>query len=196
MLPLFIRLSPLTYGDYWSFYCLHNFAFSVQLESYNMQSFQTSYFHLVVVQSPNHVSLSVSPWTAARWASLSSTISQSLLKPMSTESLMPSKHLVLCHPLLLLPSIFPSICVFSIKRFTSGGQSTGSFSFSISPSDEYSGLISFRIDWSDLLAVFCIGVQTVNKQCCDIFRWAAKGHSHTCTCIPSLPNSPPIQSAT
>ena len=73
---------------------------------------------------------------------------------MSIESVMPSNHLILCHPLLLLPSILPSIRVFSNESvFQSGGQSMGVFSFSISPSNEYSGLISFRMDWLDLLAV-------------------------------------------
>ena len=90
--------------------------------------------------------------TAAHQASLSFAISQSLFKPMSTESVIPSNYLILCHPLLLLPSIFPSISVFS-------GESVlcirwpKYWSFSISPSNEYSGLISFRIDWFDLLAV-------------------------------------------
>ena len=89
------------------------------------------------------------PWTAALQASLSSTISWSLLEFMSTESVMLPNHLILCRPLLLLPSIFPSIRSFPMSQlFTSGGQS-----FSISPSSEYSWLISFRIDWFDLLAV-------------------------------------------
>ena len=96
----------------------------------------------------------MTPWTAAHQASLSFTISQSLLKPMSIELMMPSNHLVLCHPLLLLPSIFPSIRVFSIKlALCIRWPKYWRFSFSISPSSEYSGLISFRIDWLDLLAV-------------------------------------------
>ena len=87
-------------------------------------------------------------------ASLSFTISQSLLKLMSIESVMPSNHLILCHPLLLLPSIFPSIRVFSNESALHVRWSKHwSFSFSISPSNEYSGLLSFRIDWFDLLAV-------------------------------------------
>ena len=130
------------------FYCLHNFAFSIQLESYNMQSFQTSYFHLVV-QSPNHVWLSVSPWTTARRASLYFTISQSLLKLMSIELVMPSKHLVLCHPLLLLPSILPSSRVFS-SELALCIRWPKCWSFSISPSSAYSGFISFRVDWFDI----------------------------------------------
>ena len=94
------------------------------------------------------------PWTIAHQAFLSFTISQSLLRLMSTESVMPSNHLILCHPLLLLPSIFPSIRVFSNElslciRWSKHWR----FSFSISSSNEYSGLISFRSDWFDLLAV-------------------------------------------
>ena len=92
-------------------------------------------------------------WTAARQASQSITNSRSLLKLMSIKSVMPSNHLILCHPLLLPLSNFPSIRVFSNESFfASGGQSTG-FSFSISLSNEYSGLVSFRIDCLDLLAV-------------------------------------------
>ena len=93
-------------------------------------------------------------WTAACQASLSSTISQNLLKLKSTESIMPSNYLILCRPLLLQPSIFPSIRVFSNESALSiRWPKYWSFSFSISPSNEYSGLISFRIDWFDLLAV-------------------------------------------
>ena len=93
-------------------------------------------------------------WTAALQASLSITNSQRLLKLMSIELVMPSNHLVLCCPLLLLPSIFPSIRVFSNESaFRIRCPKYWSFSFSISPSKEYSGLISFRIDWFDLLAV-------------------------------------------
>ena len=103
---------------------------------------------------------SVTPWTAAHQAPLSITNSWSLLKHMSTESVMPSNHLILCHPLLLLPSIFSSIRVFS---FPASGffrsilhirwPKDWNFSFSINPANEYSGLISFRMDWLDLLAV-------------------------------------------
>ena len=94
------------------------------------------------------------PWTAARQASLSITNSQSLLKLMSIESVMPSNHLVLCHPLLLPPSIFPSIRVFSNESVLhSRWPKYWSFSFSISPSNEHSGLVSLRMDWLDLLAV-------------------------------------------
>ena len=109
---------------------------------------------VVVVQPLSCVQLFVTPWTAAHQASLSFTISQSLLKLMSTESVMPSNHLILCGPLLLLPSVFPSIRVFSNESaFCITWPRYWSFSFSISPSSEYSGLISFRTDWFDLPAV-------------------------------------------
>ena len=106
------------------------------------------------VQSLSHVLLFATPWTAARQASLSFTIFQSLLKLISIESVMPSNYLILCHHLLLLSSIFPSIRVFSNESaLRMRWPKYWSFSFSISPSNEYSGLISFRIDWLDLLAV-------------------------------------------
>ena len=106
------------------------------------------------VQSLSHVWLFATPWTAARQASLSITNSQSLLKLMSIRSVMPSNHLMLCRPLLLLPSIFPSIRVFSNESVLHiSWPKYWSFSFSINPSNEYSGLISFRMDWFDLLAV-------------------------------------------
>ena len=109
---------------------------------------------LVVVQLLSHVHHFVAPWTAACQASLSFTISQSLLKLMSIESVMPSNHLILCHPLLLWPSMFPSIRVFSNESVLHiRWPKYWSFSFRIGPSNEYSGLISFRIDWLDLLAV-------------------------------------------
>ena len=98
--------------------------------------------------------LSVTPWTAARQASLSITNSQSLFKLMSIELVMPSNHLFLCHPLLLLTSIFPSIRVFSNEStLLIRWRKDWSFSFSISPSNEHPGLISFRMDWLDFLAV-------------------------------------------
>ena len=123
---------------------------------------QIFYFNLLIserfskifssVQSLSHVRLFATPWTAAFQASLSITNSWSLLKLMSIESVIPSNHLVLCCPLLLPPSIFPSIRVFSnesvlLIRWPKY------WSFSISPSNECSGLISFRMDWLDLLAV-------------------------------------------
>ena len=111
----------------------------------------------VVVQLLSCVQLFVNPWTAAHQASLSFTISQSLLKLMSIESVMPSNHLILCHPLLLLPSIFPSIRVFSSDPEKGSLRirwpKDWRFSFSINPSNEHSGLISFRMDWLDLLSV-------------------------------------------
>ena len=98
--------------------------------------------------------LFVTPWTAARQASLSITSSRSPPKLTSIESVMPSNHLILCRPLLLLPSIFPSIRVFSNESaLRMRWPKYCSFNFSISPSNEYSGLISFRMDWLDLLAV-------------------------------------------
>ena len=100
------------------------------------------------------VSDSATPWSAVRQASLSITNSRSLPKLISIESVMPSNHLILCHPLLLLPSIFPSIRVFfneSVLRIR--WPKYWSFIFNITPCNEYSGLISFRIDWLDLLAV-------------------------------------------
>ena len=98
--------------------------------------------------------LFATPWTAAHQASMTITNSQSLPKLMSIESVMLYNHLILCHPLLLLPSIFPSIRVFSNKSaLYIKWPKYWSFSFSVSPSDEYSGLISFRMDWLDLLAV-------------------------------------------
>ena len=106
------------------------------------------------VQSLGHVWLLVTLWIAALQASLSITNSRSLLNLMSIESVMPSNHLILCCPFLLLPSIFPSIRVFSNESVLHiRWPKYWSFSFSISPSDEYSGLIFFRIDWLDLLAV-------------------------------------------
>jgi len=105
------------------------------------------------VQLLSCVQLFVTPWTAARQASLYTINSRSLLKLMSIKLVMPSNHLILCHPLLLLPLIFPSIRVFSKKSVLCiKWPKNWSFSFSISPSNEYSGLISFRIDWFDLRA--------------------------------------------
>ena len=107
-----------------------------------------------VVKLLSHVQLFVTPQTAARQASLSITISRSLSKLMSIDSLMPSYNLILCHPLLLLPSIFPSIRVSSNElAHCVRWPKYWSFNFSISPSNEYSGLIPFRIDWLDLLTV-------------------------------------------
>ena len=113
------------------------------------------YFLLIdAVQSLSHVQCFAALWTTARQTSVSFAISWSLLKLMSVESVMSFNHLILCHPLLLLPSVFPSIRVFSNELALCIRQPKyWSFSFSIGPSNEYSGLISFRIDWFDLLAV-------------------------------------------
>ena len=106
------------------------------------------------VQPLSHVQLFVTPWTAACQASLFITNSWSLLKLMSIASVMPPNHLILCHPLLLLPSVFPSIRVFSNESVLCIRWSKyWSFSLSISPSNEYLGLISFRMHWLDVLAV-------------------------------------------
>ena len=114
------------------------------------------YTLFISVHLLSYVQLFATPWTAALQASLSSAISQSLLKLISIESVMQSNHLILCRPLLFLPSVFPSIRSFSMcQLFTSAGQSVGppASIFSISPSNEYSGLISFRMEWFDLLVV-------------------------------------------
>ena len=116
----------------------------------NLHSLVWIYFSSVQLLS--HVRLFATPWITARQTSLSVTNSQSLLKLMSIESVMPSSHLILCRPLLLLPPVPPSIRVFSNEstlcmRWTK----YWSFSFSISPSNEHPGLISFRMDWLDLL---------------------------------------------
>ena len=118
-------------------------------------------FHLVLnyggdssVQLLSHVQLFTTPWTAAHQASLSITNSWSLLKLMSIELVMPSNHIILCHPLLLQPSIFPNIRVYSNESVLHiRWPKYWSFSFNISPSNECSGLISFRMDWLVLLAV-------------------------------------------
>ena len=106
------------------------------------------------VQLLSHVRLFATPWTAAHQASLSITNSRSPPKPMSIVSVMPSNHLIFCHPVLLLPSIVPSIRVFSNESaLCIRWPKYWSFSFNISPSNEHPGLISFRMDWLDLLAV-------------------------------------------
>ena len=135
----------------WSFICFYkktvqhrNTEHSINSDSHQFSSVQL----LICVQ------LFATPWTAACQASLSITSSRSLPKLISIESVMPSNHLILCRPLLLLPSIFPTIRVFSNESALHiRWPKYWSFSFSISPSNEYSGLTSFRIDWFDLLAV-------------------------------------------
>ena len=119
-----------------------------------MNGFLVQISHLSLVQSLSHVQLFVTPWTAARKSSLSIINSQSLLKLRSIELVMPTNHLIRCRPLLLLPSIFPSIRVFSNESaLRIRWPKDWSFSFNISPSNEHPGLISFRMDWLDLLAV-------------------------------------------
>ena len=110
--------------------------------------------HVVVAQLLSCVQLFATPWAVAHQASLSITTSQSLLKYMSSKLVMPSNHLILCCPLLLLPSFFPSIRVFSNESVLHiRWPKYWSFSFSISPSNEYSALISFMMDWFDLLEI-------------------------------------------
>ena len=122
--------------------------------NYGEASHRHCFAFVFVVQPLNCVQLFETLWTAVHQASLSITIFQSLLKFMSIESVVPFNHLIFCHPLLLLPSIFPIIRVFSNESAVGiRWPKYWSFSFSISPSNEYSGLISFRIDWLDLLAV-------------------------------------------
>ena len=116
--------------------------------------FHTDSVQFSSVQSLSHVRLFATPWTAARQASLSITNSQSPPKPMSIESMMPSNHLILCRPLLLLLSTFPSIKVFSNESaLRIRWPKYWTFSFNISPTNERPGLISFRMDWLDVLAV-------------------------------------------
>ena len=120
----------------------------------NISKCLSSSFLQCSVQPLSRVQLFATPWTAARQASLSITNSRSSLKLMSIELVMPSNHHILCRPLLLLPSIFPSIRVFSNESvFRIRWPKYWSFNFSITPSNEYSGLISFMIDWYDFLAV-------------------------------------------
>ena len=118
-----------------------------------METLKGIRFQLSSVQSLSRVQLFETPWAAAHQASLSNTNSQSPPKPMSIESVMPSNHLILCHPLLLLPSIFCNIRVFSNESaLCIRWPKYWSFSFNISPSHEHPGPISFRMDWFDLLA--------------------------------------------
>ena len=124
------------------------------------------------------------PWTAARKASLSFTVSWSLLKLMSIELVMPSNHPILCRPLLLLSSIFQSIRVFPNRSVIHmRWPKYWSFSFSISPSNEYSGLISLGMDWLNLLAVFCKGLSRVFS------NTTVQKHQFFGTQLSSQPNS-------
>ena len=130
-------------------HCFHCFPIYLPKESED-----TPKDTVVVFQSLSRVRLFATPWTAARQACLSITKPRSLLKLMPIESVMPSNHLILCHPLLLLPSIFPSIRIFSNESALHiRWPKYWSFGFNNSPSNEFSGLISFRTDWLDLLAV-------------------------------------------
>ena len=128
---------------------LYPYSYHRRLIIYKFVNYQFS-----SVQWLSHIQLFANPWITARQASLSITISQSLLKLMSIESVRPSSHLFLCRPLLLLPPIPPSIRVFSNEStLHMRWPKYWSFSFNVSPSNEYPGLISFRMDWLDLLAV-------------------------------------------
>ena len=123
-------------------------------DSYKLRSWALNLTACLLFSSVQSCPTFVTPWSAACQASLSFTNSWSLLKLMSIKSVMPSNHLILCHPFILLPSIFPTIRVFSNESVLCiRWPKYWSFSFSISPSNEYSGLISFRRDWFDLLAV-------------------------------------------
>ena len=126
---------------------------------------------VAVVQLLNHVRLFVTPWTAARQASLPFTISHNLLKLMSTESTIPHNHLIFCHPLLLLPWVFPSSKVFS-NELALFIRWLKDWRFSFSPSNGYSGLVSFRINWFDLLIIQGTSdVAAIRRRCiyfCDI----------------------------
>ena len=129
-------------------------AFPLSIGSLGLYIFPDHREPISSVQSLSHARLFSTPWTAAHQSSLSITNSQSLLKFMSIESVMPSNHLILGHPLLLPPSVFPTIRVFSDESVLQIRQPKYcSFSFSISPSNEYSRLISFRMDWLHPLSV-------------------------------------------
>ena len=148
-----VRVLTLSFFS-WGHHNLDYDFYNITINSHNLWIWIMFFRIFVVVQSLSHVRLFVTPWTAARQAPLSFTISQDLLKLMSIELVMPSNHLALCHPLLLLPSIFPSIRTFSNESvLLISWPKYWSFSFSNSPSSEYSGLISGRIDSFDLLAV-------------------------------------------
>ena len=150
---------------------------------------------LSLVQLLSHVWLFATPWTAAHQASLSITNSQSLLKLMSLKSVMPSNHLILCHPLLLPPSIFPSIKVFpNESALHIRWPKYWSFSFSISPSNEYSRLDSFRIDWFYLPAVqgtLKSLFQQHNLKASVLWHWRTDAVFVTLFSIKCFPRQPP-----
>ena len=135
--------------------CLHSFSANRFIDTISLYSI---YMHSVQsIQLLSCVQLFVAPWTVAHQPSLSITNCQNLPKPMSIELVMPSNHLILCRPLLLLPSIFPSIRVLSNESALHiRWPKYWSFSFKISPSNEHPGLISFRMDWLDLLSLFSL----------------------------------------
>ena len=142
-------------------------------------------YYFVGVQSPSCVRLFEIPWTAACQASLSLTISQSLPKFISTESVMPSNYFILCYPLLLLPSIFPSIRIFCNESAVCIRWSKYcSFSFSISPSKEYSRLISFRNDWFAFQGISRVfSSTTIRKHQFFSALPSLLSSSHICTCL-------------
>ena len=164
-------------------YCVLQNSLTAPLFYLFMPSFLTpdSYQPLIFLWSPfssvqplSRIRLFATPWTVAHQASLSITNSRGLLKLMSIESVMPSNHLILCHPLLLLPSIFPSIRVFS-KESVLHIRWPKYWSFSISPCNEHPGLISFRMDWLDLLAVqgTLRSLLQHHRSKASILRWSA-----------------------
>ena len=164
-----VTLAPGKSDSYTYYYLLPNFGYTQTLHAWptpdhifwkprcffqSAKNGKSIFIQNQSVQSLSHVRLFETPWTAAPQASLSITNTRSLLQLTSIESVMPSSHLILCCPLLLLPSIFPSIRGFSNESaLCIKWPKYWSFSFTISPSNEYSGLISFRMDWLDLLAV-------------------------------------------
>ena len=157
-MPSVVCLSPGTWAHFFVVVVHHNGVRAEGMWKHTPLKAYAGHWHTVVsahvvVHSLSHVQLFAMPWTVARQAPLSSTISLSLLKLMFIESVMLSNHLILCSPLLLQPSVFPSIGVFSNEwALCIQGPKYWSFSYSISPSDEYSGLISFRFDWFGLSA--------------------------------------------
>ena len=166
------------YSEVYNFFISSfNYVIYCSQPSVNKKSFCLASI-VVIIQSLSHVWFFAAPWTAGRQAYLSSTIYQNLLKLMSIELVMPFHHLILCYPLLLLPSIFPSIrCFPDESAFCIRWPNYWSFSFSVSPSNEYSGLISFRIDWFDLLAV----QGTLKNRLLEVYIFTHKFNIQSCT---------------
>ena len=156
----------------------YKYLIKIMILGYTPRCGIAGFYMISSVQSLSCVRLFVTPWTAAHQASLSITNSQSLLKFMTIESVMPSSHLILCGPLLLLTSIFPSIAVFSNESALHiRWPKYWSFSFSISPPGEHPGLISFRMDWLDLLSrVF--SNTTVQKHQFSSAQLSSQSNSH------------------